>query len=521
MSNNYFISAFGTFGNPNGFRQSYWFTNDRNIVNSIKTFDLNTNAIKLFPKSKVYAIRKDYANGRNVIAYSVYSYAKEQNSDRSGTFIGSSILFIDQISEENITLNCLNDFHNNLKNKNIQNDTITVNHSENLSVSKPKDFDKINFQLREIDNLNFVQNSNKQLVVYCETNPSKLQALFKKSIDLLNVFDTIYFTQSKEVAEFVHQKNIFHLVQENGFETEIQKLAEERLQKIQNSLDEFTREKQKLEEDRKRLIDEYKKQIEQNERQHQENSRKINDSKNEISNINQKYEAYSKKIDESITRLKGGENLDNVRRLHNENKRIFIDSINRQEKPNFLNSISKPNTRTDLKTAPKPVQSGHLYDNDDEKYHRSRRKQGIDIFKVATLVLLLLWIGTLVYFLFFSKPEKETVYINEQQETTTKAENLSTESTSNQELNPKPNGELNENDYRLVAKKINHNTAVNEVVEIIFKENPTDIKSHYDTQKEIYSKQLIDKNKDCFEDRNGIFHFVKDTLRHIPSYKKQ
>src|SRR5690554_229509 len=183
MSNNYFISAFGTFGNPNGFRQSYWFTDDRNIVNSIKTFDLNTNAIKLFPKSKVYAIRKDYANGRNVIAYSVYSYAKEQNSDRSGTFIGSSILFIDQISEENITLNCLNDFHNNLKNKNIQNDTITVNHSENLSVSKPKDFDKINFQLREIDNLNFVQNSNKQLVVYCETNPSKLQALFKKSID--------------------------------------------------------------------------------------------------------------------------------------------------------------------------------------------------------------------------------------------------------------------------------------------------------------------------------------------------
>lgn len=521
MNNNYFISAFGTFGNPNGFRQSYWFTNDRNIVNNIKTFDLNTNAIKLFPKSKVYAIRKDYANGRNLIAYSVYSYAKEQNSDRSGTFIGSSILFIDQISEENITLNCLNDFHNNLKNKNVQNDTITVNHSDKLSVSNPKDFDKISFHLREIDNLNFVQNSNKQLVVYCETNPSKLQTLFNKAIDLLNVYDTIYFTQSNEVAEFVHQKNIFHLVQENGFTTEIQKLAEERLQKIQNSLDEFAREKQKLDEDRKRLIDEYKKQIEQNERQHQENSRKINESKNEISNINQKYEVYSKKIDESITRLKGGEKLDNVRRLHNENKRIFIDSINRQEKPNFLNSISKPNTRTDLQTAPKPVQTGHYYDNDEESYHRSRRKQGINIFKVASLVLLLLWIGTLVYFLFFNEPEIETVYTNEQQETTTKAENTPSESTSIQELNPKSNGELNENDYRLVAKKIKYNTDVNEVVEIIFNNNPTDIKSHYDTQKEIYSKQLIEKNKDCFEDKNGVFYFVKDTLRHIPSYKKQ
>jgi len=519
MSNNYFISAFGTFGNPNGFRQSYWFTNDRNIVNNIKTFDLNTNAIKLFPKSKAYAIRKDYSNGRNLIVYSVYSYAKEQNSDRSGTFIGSSILFIDKIAEENITLNCLNDFHNNLKNKNVQNDTITVNHSDNLSVSKPKDFDKINFHLREIDNLNFVQNSNKQLVVYCETNPSKLQTLFKKAIDLLNVFDTIYFTQSNEVAEFVYQKNIFQLAKENDFENEIKKLAEERLQKIQNSLDEFAREKQKLEEDKKRLIDEYKKQIEQNEIQHQENRRKIEKSKNEINNINQKYGAYSKKIDESITHLKNGENLDNVRLLHNENKRIFIDSINRQEKPDFLNSISKPNTKTDLRADPKPVQTGHYYGNDNESYHRKRRKQGIDIFKVTTLVLLLLWIGTLVYFLFFNKPNKKTVIVNKPTQELSVTEEP--KATSIQELNPIPNRELNENDYRLVAKNIKYNTAVNEVVEIIFKGNPTDIQSHYSTQKEIYSKQLINKNKDCFVKRDDVFYFVKDTLKHIPSYKNQ
>ncbi|MFV0182698.1 hypothetical protein OBK15_11100 [Empedobacter falsenii] len=419
MSNNYFISAFGTFGNPNGFRQSYWFTNDRNIVNNTKTFDLNTNAIKLFPKSKVYAIRKEVSGRNNTIAYSIYSYAKEQNSDRSGTFIGSSILFIDKVAEENITINCLNEFHNNLKNKNVQNDTITVNHSDNFSVSKPKDFDKINFHLREIENLNFAQTTNRQLVVYCETNPSKLQSLFKKAIDLLNVYDTIYFTESSEVAEFVHQKNIFQLVQKDGFETEIQKLAEERLRKIQASLDEFSREKQKLEEDRKRLIEEYKYQIEQNEKQHQENKRRIEESKNELNNINQKYEAYSKKIEESISRLKGGEKLDNVRQLHNENKRIFIDSINRQQKPNFLNSISKPNTRTDLRAVPQPLQTDHFYDdNDDERHHRRSRSRskGIDIFKVATLVLLLLWIGTMVYFLFFNEPEKETTIINQPQQ---------------------------------------------------------------------------------------------------------
>lgn len=70
-----------------------------------------------------------------------------------------------------------------------------------------------------------------------------------------------------------------------------------------------------------------------------------------------------------------------------------------------------------------------------------------------------------------------------------------------------------------LPKKIKYNTEVSEVVEIIFKGNPTDIKNNYEGQKEVYSKQLIDKNKDCFEDRNGVSYFVKDTLKHIPSYK--
>lgn len=436
MDNNINLIAFGTFGNPNGFTQTFFIGNS-NISKSVRTFDINTSALNLFPKSKVYSIRKEFTNGKNAIAYSIYTFAREQNSTRGGTFIGSSILFINQIAEENITINCLNEFHNNLKNKNVQNDTITVNHSDSFSVSKPKDFDKINAHLREIDNLNFAQTTNKQLVVYCGTNPSKLQSLFKKAVDLLNVYDTIYFTESNEVAEFVYQKNIFQFAKENDFENEIKKLAEERLQKIQNSLDEFEREKQKLDEDRKRIIDEYKKQIEQNERQHEENSQKINESKIEVNNINQKYEAYSKKIDESIIRLKGGEKLENVRRLHNENKRIFIDSINRPEKPNFINSISKPNTRTDLRTEPKTVKTGYFYDNDDEHHHRSRRKQEIDIFKVATLILSLLWIGTLVYFLFFNKPKKGTINVTEPTQEQSKIEEP--KSTSNQELTPQSN----------------------------------------------------------------------------------
>ena len=47
-----------------------------------------------------FSIRKEFANGFNSIAYSVYTYAREQNSDRSGTFIGSSILYTNKIAKE-------------------------------------------------------------------------------------------------------------------------------------------------------------------------------------------------------------------------------------------------------------------------------------------------------------------------------------------------------------------------------------------------------------------------------------
>src|SRR5690606_35223878 len=321
MNNSINLIAFGTFGNPNGFTQTF-FTGDPNIQNNIKTFDIR-GSILIYPKSTLYSIRKEYKDGYNMIAYSIYTYAQEPTSTRNGSFIGSSILFVNKIAEENITINNLNEFHYNLKTKNLQGDIITVNHSNNFAINKPKNFDKINSHLKEIDNLNFAQ-TNKNLVVFCETSIDKLQYYFKESIDLLNVYDTIYFTQSKEVVEYVAQKGIFPFIQNVGskkeFEIEIQKLAEEKLRKIQALRNELKKEKEKLEEDRKRQIDEYKKQIEQNERKHQENKQKIEESKKELNNIEQKYKNYSKKIDESIDSLKNGEDLDIVKKLHNENR---------------------------------------------------------------------------------------------------------------------------------------------------------------------------------------------------------
>jgi hypothetical protein len=530
MANSINLIAFGTFGNPNGFKQTF-FVGSKELAKSVKTFDLNTNAIKLFANSKVYAIRKEYANGFNTIAYSVYSYAREQNSDRSGTFIGSSILYTNKIAKEHITIAQLNEFHNQLVNKNVSNDTISVNHSDKFSVVKPKDFDKIEFHLREIENLNFRQNTDNYLVVFCNINDNNLNQFFEKSIDLLNVYDTIYFTDSQEVAEFVHQKGIFKLIQNVGekrdFEREINNLIEERKRKREQSISEFKREVQRISEDKNQTIQEFKNQIEQSERTHLENERKLKESKEDINKIGQFYDDFLSKTNGLINQLSHNNGkLEEVKQIHNSNKILFNNGISDLRRPNYTTTISKPKPKGNLHTEQQRQdfehRSGHKRREEREELEEKDFK--IDIYKVASLVLAFLLILTWVYFLFFkSNSVDETEVIQNQEQVNTvpqEQEQKAVEIAKLEDLNPKSNSTLNENDYRIVAKNLKTNMKLEDVVKVIFSKNPTEISSVYSGQEAIYSKHLLELNKQCFEEKEGIYYFSKDTLRQIPSYKK-
>ncbi len=184
MNRHVTIIAFGTFGNPNGFKQSFFNAGAESVLaKSIKTFDLKTDAIRLFPNSRLYSIRKQSVNGNNLVAYTVYSFAKEQGSDRGGTFIGSSLLFSDKVAGEAITVNCLNEFHDYLEKKNVQQDIIQVTHSDQFKVRSPKDFAKIDFNLREIGDLNMMPAADRHLVVFCEINPNSLKEYFEKTLE--------------------------------------------------------------------------------------------------------------------------------------------------------------------------------------------------------------------------------------------------------------------------------------------------------------------------------------------------
>ncbi|REC44202.1 hypothetical protein [Chryseobacterium pennipullorum] len=395
MDNTYFFSAFGTFGNPNGFRQSFFLGGNHHIAKEIRTFDLKTDAIKLFTQSTIYSIRKDYAGGCNLISYSVYTFAKEQNSDRGGTFIGSSLLFVHKIASEGLIISALNDFQRSLEKNNLSEGVITVNHSEQFSIQKPRDFDKIGFNVREIDELDFTRSNHNYLVVYCKTSAEELQNFYSKAIDLLNVYDTIYFTQSHEIAEFVKQKGIFKIVNDEGFDMELHNLEEERRRILQSAITELKREKEGLKDEKTKLLEDLNRQISHNEKRHQDNESKIKESKNRIEIISKEYDQYSEKIEELIRNLTADGKIEAAKKLHQEHKRLLTNTIHQNKGIESLSSLSSSsNARV------QPARDDQPYSHGLSGFHSSGRNREkefrVDGFKVATLILSLLLIGALV-----------------------------------------------------------------------------------------------------------------------------
>ncbi len=512
--------AFGTFGNPNGFKQTFFIGGNAEIAKSIKTFDLKTDAIQLFPKSKIYSLRKELINGSKAVSYSIYTYAKEQNSDRGGTFIGSSILYLNKIAEENNTISCLNEFHEKLISKNIRNDVIGVNHSDQFIVSKPGQYEKLTANTKEIEDLNFGQPTQKNLVVYSDVSAAKLQYLFAQAMPLLDVYDAIYFTPAKEVAEFVYGKNLFQLVQMDGFEQEIVKLHEEKKQYIRLLSAEYETEKQKLEDDKTRVLAQLKDQIDAGEKIHEANKSRLDESRQELNRVTQKYEGYVKKIDEAIGQLASGKKPELVKQLLTENKRIFIDSVNEQKKPVFINAISKPKAvRTELKPNFQPDVSKTEPVGSPIR-RRKHKEYRLNRFKIVSLVLLLLWVGTVVYFLFFTQKEN-TVAEVPKPETQLPAMVPPAPQPDTLELSPKPNGKLPATAFRAVLKKITPHASADEVVKVIFDVNPDAIKKVYSNQVAAYTRYLVEQNKDYFEKKDSTLNLKNDTLVIIPCYKKE
>ena len=523
---NVYVFAFATFGHPNDFRQDCFLPEKRQSVIKVKLFDL-TNAIKIYPKSTLYSIRKEIINGLNVISYTIYTYAKEKSSDRDGTFIGSSIVYTNGIANENVTIEKLKNFHTELIKKNVVDERLIVNHSSEFSISKSVtiDFDKLSYNLKKSEEpINF-NSSNNSVVVYSLIDSNTLQQNFKKALELLNNFDTIFFTDSEEIAKFTLSKRLYKFLDENKkeFTNAIQSLRDEKKRQLELIVNDFQKEISDLADKKNETLRKFKEGIEENKNLHRENGNKIAEYDRQNDKIGNYYAEYERKIKEAISLINSNKNIDEVKLFHNENKREFINFINQNTKPTNLNSLNNIQTRTSLI-------SNHQRDSDwSQSYSKksnneqSEKNEPTKIFKLISFLFFALWLVTIIYYQAYQIPEKDKIIqdydyqIN--QNITEDDSDKKDDESSIPELNPKSNNKLNSNDIKNIAKSLKIDMTLAEVISIIFKKNPTDVKQHYENQIELYSKKIIELNKNCFEEKNGNNYYKQDTIRNIPSFK--
>ncbi len=534
---NLYVYTFATFGHPNDFRQSPVKYSKPEVARKIKVFDL-TNAIKVFPESVIYSIRKEKVENSNLIAYSIYSYAQEQTSKRDGTFIGSSLILENKIAKEFDIIEALNGVHENLIEENLDNGILKVNHSDqfNLYLSK-NHFEKVINPKIDLPDIDF-STSNNNLVVYCDTSTSELEVYFNKSIDLLNDYDTIYFTNNEDVIRYVNQRGLFKWIQNVGdkkeFDNQLEILAIEKNRKREQQLSDLESRIQNIKDERKQEKDNFNQLSEQNERIVAENHKKIKESKENFTKVDNVYDNFINKSNQILNQVKQKNlSFDTAIKTYHANRAKLREEIEILKNNNSSTYIGKvkglentetQNDRFSVPINPKPIDF-------------SKNKETVDKsnpFKILSLILGFALLITLSYFLIFSdnltnksveEDEQQNEYYdssenNDKEVHELASKELSTESSNEHFLNPTPNKELNEHDVKLISKKLKINSSIDEVVDIIFENNKKDINQHYSGQKNLYKKELYDLNKKCFEESNGIKIFTKDTIRHIPFFKK-
>lgn len=510
------VFGFATFGTPNGFTQSCIYGN-KNLEKVLKTFDLKTDAIQLLsPNDRIYSIRKEGIADKFIVSYSVYTYAKEKNSNRTGTFIGTSLIFSDEIANENLILNSLHQIHQKLKNNNVNNNVLNINHSKEFNLTNvfDQDFEKIEYNSRKISFIDW-ESSDKKLVIFTnKLDNNSIQNLFKKALEILPKYDTLFFIDSKEIAEFVSQKRLFRLIDVNILEEEIQNFQTEIKQQVLNTISTLENQKEKLEIERKKIVDDLKKQIESNEKKQSENAKKIDESKNNVNKISNLYFNFSKKYDEFIQQLKSDKKPDEVLRLYNDCKKNFEEEKRKLDYPTQISSLT--NNRN---TSPFLLQRPTL----SEYSHHTEEKQSKNaVFLIISFVLNLLLIGALIFFtMFYEKEKKQEVIpdVSPVHHETVINEVSEKDSLWKSKLNPLPNKmALNAENKNLDLNKLTDSTThVDEIVNLIFEKNKI-IKDVYQFQKNDYADDLIKENIDAFDSKKILIR--KDLLLKIPFYLK-
>ncbi|MGV4413828.1 hypothetical protein [Chryseobacterium sp. T1] len=522
MKENISLSIFGTFGNPNGFTQTI-----AGEVKSIKKYDLNPTAIQLFESTKeLYAVRKEMVGKDTIISFIKYSYASEQGSSRGGTFVGASVINTNGIANISDIVKVLDNLLDNLISnpKNIKDRVIMVKSSNDFSVDVPG----TSFLKVEANSITEIDASEKKRNLLVYTSLSNIQQTFIRSLELLNNYDTIYFTDDEPVVIFVQKKGFYELVQEVGevkqlseviksFESDKIKIQKELADKLLKELDTLEKDKESFSKNQEEIID-------KNKEIHKKNAEKIEES---VRNLTSSKSSYDKQI-VALKELYNKLNTNTLKiseRKQFENEFVKVKSFFNDEKKSFsrpsqLSSIQDRKITDNL--------SNNITDNWENIYpiRSSKARKNSEGFSQKEIfvilgAILLLAVGGFFVWNFFFKTENQIITVSTENVVNNEETKVG-DSLNHIKLIPEPTGNLSELETeKTIERQFLENKLpmpIDTVVSRLYKANPTDIGKPYTNNKKEYGEYLIQKNPGNFNDKKEM---TKTDHLQIPIYQEK
>lgn len=511
------IIIFGTFGNPYGFTQtikSIYNKSNQNNRNSIKALDINTNAIKLFPNTEIYSIRKDIVSNSKSIALSKYSFVNEKNSTRGGTFIGSSLLFTNKLSDENIIIKLLKTFNNQLIQENTVDNIMIYDHSDKLSISKPPKFNELEKSSLSYEKLKNWSLNNKFLVHYCDfTNDNEFAEILKLSLELLNYYDCIYFTRDEEIAKYVLNKNLYELSRDNqDLQNKLQKIyldierkkteiLERTKSNVQLKLKNHIEKLQNIENEYNRINN-----------IHLNNSKRVEKLKQEKNKFQNELSSLNNEMNKLLNELYNGHNVELVNGKILELETNFKEKTLHLAQNIYIESFS--NKEEIYRGFESPKHSGDNSSKSRTYYEKPKSKYEIDLKKV--LYFGFVFVGIIGIILLSIN------LITDDDNLSPEPDDYLLDGKTDKNFDEKillPNSVLSIVDIKKTNDliKSKKETDLNKIIDLIFEGNPKDIGSKFKNNRQEYIKSLLEKNPKSFDlDKKLI-----DTLEVIPCLKNE
>lgn len=222
MNNEVGLGIFGTFGEPHGFQQVFYYG-----AQFRGSLDLNDSAIEFYPGADLYAVRREIVDGVHSICICIYSYAQQLDTTRMGTFLGSCMVLQDGFTEAEYIYKVLHSMHDDLMTNpdNVEDQVIKAEQGSDIVIREPAEFVAAQANLIPLNRTPFfsayVDDEKTYLVV---PSPHAFGNTGKEVVDFIDEAlkhysdtGTVYFSFDKNVYEFVRSSGIIPILEWNDF----------------------------------------------------------------------------------------------------------------------------------------------------------------------------------------------------------------------------------------------------------------------------------------------------------------